>query len=95
MTLTELANSSRFIVARNLTPNVAAAFVHWDDKQRHLRLTYVFDRTPSDADEEELELSMAELIADFPDIVSADTVKALSRTNVDAGEHQVYERAPA
>lgn len=73
MEMTSLKLAAATIVARNVSPNTSAASVEWCDSSRCLRLHYFVDAPPSDEDEGDVELSMVELLAEFPDVLKAET----------------------
>lgn len=68
-----LRNAATAIVAQNLTENVVAATVAWDERVQLLELKYFFVGTISDDDRESCELCMTELIAEFPEVLSCET----------------------
>ena len=51
--------------------------VDWDENIAHLQLFHIFYKEPSEADLELQELTMTELIAQFPDIVTAECITLL------------------
>jgi hypothetical protein len=67
-----LHSAATYIVARNLTQNVMGAAVQWDAARAHLCLLYACASTPTEKDEENMELAMAELLAQFADIRTAE-----------------------
>ena len=69
----KLQASSQCIVRRNLTNNVAGAAIEWRPLQSELVLTYYVVSSPTEEDSEECEISMAELLAAFPQILKAET----------------------
>jgi len=68
-----LFNAATLIVEHNRSPNLIQAWATWDDAAGVLSLTYLTAEAPSHNDEEWCELSMAELLSEFSDIVTADT----------------------
>ena len=85
--------SARYITARNVTPNVAAVTATWDAVTGHLHVTYHLDGPPTDDDEEEMELTVGELVAEFPAIQTASS-GLRSVVDLRAGERGdlVFER---
>jgi hypothetical protein len=73
MEIASLKLAAATIVARNVSPNVGAALVEWTDSSRCLRLHYFVNATPSEQDAGDVELSMAELLAEFTDVLNAET----------------------
>ena len=61
------------IIRRNLTEQVAAATVLWHPETRELILHYYCDVPYGESEEELCELSLTELLAEFPDILLAQT----------------------
>ena len=61
---------ARLTAARNLTDNIRAVSASLDDG--HLSVTYYMASEPKIADEEERETTVAELIAAFPEVQTAD-----------------------
>lgn len=80
MNPTALYVAATAIVRRNLTPNVASALLHWDAAQSHMRLTYILSGAPTDEDSELQELAIAELLAEFPEVATAECQSALVST---------------
>jgi hypothetical protein len=72
------------------TPNVHAAMVDWNEKTAHLQLCHIFYKEPSEDDLELQELTITELIAQFPDIVTAECLTLLSNEFDVAGRLIVY-----
>ncbi|MGJ7558914.1 hypothetical protein ACSFBI_33630 [Variovorax sp. RB3P1] len=68
-----LRNAASVIVARNLTKNVVTATVSWDEKNQLLELQYFVAGAIGDKEQECCEVSLAELAAEFPDILKAET----------------------
>jgi hypothetical protein len=73
MLQSDFKESARYITARNVTLNVAAVTATWDAATGHLHVTYHLDGPPTDDDEEERELTVAELVAEFPAIRTASS----------------------
>ncbi|MGH6861335.1 MAG: hypothetical protein ACRECY_13840 [Phyllobacterium sp.] len=71
MISSSIAAEARIIIARNLTPNVAGADIEFFTATGHFHLTYYLDSAATDADQEERELALCELIAAFPAIRTA------------------------
>ncbi|CAP45194.1 conserved hypothetical protein [Bordetella petrii] len=68
-----LMNASRWIAKNNLTDKVCAVRVGWDNDTSKLTVIYYVDGPPTEDEEDECEITMAELLAQFPDVVQADT----------------------
>lgn len=68
-----LMNASRLIAKTNLTEKVCAVRVTWDSDASKLAVAYYVDGPPSEDEEAECELTMGELLAQFTDVVTADT----------------------
>ena len=92
MTSAEFLSSARLIAQRNLTDNVRAISAGFSD--RHLSVTYYVASEPTIGDEEERELTVAELIAAFPEVKTADAYSEISTGDVVPlrGEHIVFQR---
>lgn len=73
MNLTQLKNAAEWIVKLNLTDRVRAVRVVWENATSRLTVLYYVDGPPTDAEEEECEITMAELLAQFPEIKIATT----------------------
>lgn len=71
MNLATLERSAALIAKRNAGESVARVTVGFDDGT--LRLTFCTTSEPSDDDREDCELACAELIAEFPEIRTAET----------------------
>jgi len=69
----QLMNASRLIARNNLTDKVLAVRIGWNDDTSRLTVAYYVDGLPSDDEQELCELTMGELLAEFPDIAQADT----------------------
>ena len=69
------------IVSRNLTHNVGAASVSFQDG--HLSLTYYLRGAATEDDEGEREISAAEIIAAFPEIRTCETFFAKVGDQID------------
>lgn len=68
-----LMNASRLIAKTNLTDRVCAVRVIWNSDASKLTVTYYVDGPPSVDEEAECDLTMGELLAEFVDVVTADT----------------------
>lgn len=92
MSSTEFLSSAKLIAKRNLTDNVRAVSASFADQ--HLSVTYYVASEPTIGDEEERELTVAELIAAFPEVKTADAYSEISTGNVIPlrGEHIVFQR---
>ncbi|GAB2469062.1 hypothetical protein GCM10027082_20720 [Comamonas humi] len=91
-----LINAATSIVERNRSPNLIEARVAWDGSTGVLSLAYVTRKEPSDDDEELCELSMTELLAEFPDVVTAETACFIVGARaVDTVDHIVFQAAAA
>jgi len=71
MLLSDFQKSARYIAARNLTPNVAAVAASWTASTNHVHVTYFLFEPPTADDEEWRELTVGELVAEFPVIQTA------------------------
>lgn len=69
------------IASRNLTHNVGAVSVSFQDG--HLSLTYYLRGAATEDDEEEREISAAELVAAFPQIRTCETFFAKVEDQID------------
>lgn len=65
--------AAKTIAARNLTEKTVAVTTTWDNKNSRLVVTYYFDGKVTDDDEEISELALTELLAEFPDVVLAES----------------------
>lgn len=72
MNFHDLMRSSKAIARRNVTDNVIAITVDWDEKYSKLTVTYYVDGDVTDDDEEWCDLTYSELTAEFPAIRSGD-----------------------
>ncbi|SEL60169.1 hypothetical protein SAMN05216359_1123 [Roseateles sp. YR242] len=68
-----LAKASKLIAARNVNSRVKSVKVGWDAVTSKLTVAYYIDREPSEEEIELCELSMGELLAEFPEVITADT----------------------
>lgn len=73
MNRSALLKSAEFIAKRNVSEQVNRVIVTFDENTSHLSILYCLDGDPSDTDRDDCELTCAELIAEFPDIETADT----------------------
>ncbi len=73
MTPTALQHAATFIAKGNLTPRVFSVRVDWNESQLHLLVQYFVLGEPGDDERELCELTLTELIAQFPDIQTAET----------------------
>jgi len=94
MELTQLLNSAKAVVRRNVSANVVAASIEWQALERKLVLTYYTHSTHSGDDEEWCSLALAELEAEFPDVRLSELLifpatHFSSTANPD--QHVVYE----
>ncbi|HLU04746.1 MAG TPA: hypothetical protein VKZ94_18410 [Advenella sp.] len=93
MKIQDLLHSATWIVAQNLTPNIVQARIVWNSTARILSLTYVTRKTPSDDDIDLCELSISELIAEYPDIDGAETACVVANAlEPGASDYIVYSR---
>lgn len=74
MELSHLLNAAGVIAKRNLSVNVNSVTVEWSQDKAALKLFHYFDLSPTSADLELQELSMCELLAEFPDIRSSECI---------------------
>lgn len=65
--------SANHIVRRNVSERVVQVHVSFDSGNGLLQLLYCTEHAPTDDDLEDCELTCGELIAEFPDIISAET----------------------
>lgn len=93
MEKTSLTLAATYIIARNVTPNVSAAVVEWEQERRCLGLRYLFDAVPDEEDVSAMELSMAELLAEFPDVAKAETRTTVGPLGPSDAGTAVYVRA--
>jgi hypothetical protein len=87
-----MAEEARLIVSRNVTGNVAGAKVTFDGSEGHLHLIYYLFGEPTEADEEERELSVGELIAAFSEIKTATSAFG-PRVEMDAQDRLTLPRS--
>jgi len=72
MTNEELTLASKVAITRNISAHTVAATVTWNDDSRRLVLTYYLDQEATEEDEEQCELALGDLLAEFSEIVSAE-----------------------
>ena len=72
MNIQDLHIASKAIVLRNAGPHMIGATISWDARDSKVTLSYYFDHPPTDEDEEQGELALTELIAEFADIALGD-----------------------
>ena len=73
MLKSDFERSACFIAARNLTANVAAVGASWNDSARHMHVIYYLHGPATDHDEDERELKVGELVAEFSAIQTASS----------------------
>ena len=73
MTIGEFKKSAEFIAKRNVSERVVRVIASFDEIVQHLSVVYIVDSEPCDDDREDCELTCAELIAEFPEIRTAET----------------------
>ena len=73
MTTDVFKNSASFIAKRNISQRVIRVIATFDQSARHLSVIYVLNGEPSENDREDCELTGSELIAEFPEILTAET----------------------
>jgi hypothetical protein len=97
MNSTALQLAAEVIVRRNITSNISRAAVFWDSGRSHLRLTYFCNTIPTEEDREWQELSMCELLAEFPEVVTAECHAMACPEAIDVGSNElsVYVRNAA
>ena len=86
----QLLRAARVIVARNLTSNVLLVLVDWLPGQAKLVLSYLTLQPPREEDREEAEVSMTELLAEFPEVADCETVCAQRSGSDPASGHTVF-----
>lgn len=64
--------AARVIVQRNVTERVSAVTVKWNPEESHLTLHYYVEGAVTDDESELCELATGELLAQFPDIETAE-----------------------
>ncbi len=69
MLQSDFEKSARYVAARNLTANVAAVGASWNDAAKHMHVIYYLYGPATDDDEEGQELTVGELVAEFPAIM--------------------------
>lgn len=74
MNLDELIKSAKFISNRNVSDRVQKVLISFDENVGHLTLVYHLQLSPTEDDIEDCELTCAELIAEFPEIRTAETL---------------------
>ena len=65
--------SARFIIKRNVSERVDRVLASFEPKKGDLRLIYCIRGKPTDDDVEDCEIACAELIAEFPEVRTAET----------------------
>lgn len=65
--------SAAFIAQRNASERVVRILAGFDPASSSLRLLYCTESAPMDDDWQDLELACGELIAEFPEIMLAET----------------------
>ena len=65
--------AAKTITLRNLTEKTVAATVTWSAMNSKLIVTYYVDGAISDDEEELCELTLTELLAEFSDVIHADS----------------------
>ena len=88
-----LMSASEHIVARNVTDNVSMVRLRWNEATSHLALVFAYSSAPSEDDLEWQELSMTELLAEFPDIVTAEFSSSVSNSPESEAGLVVYCRS--
>ena len=73
METTEFKESAQFIARRNVSARVARVMASFDSNSGNLSVIYCTEGEPTDDDVEDCELTCAELIAEFPQIRTAET----------------------
>jgi len=73
MELAAFKKSAAFIAQRNVSERVDRVFASFDPSKGSLRLVYCTRSEPATDDWEDCELTCAELIAEFPEIIHAET----------------------
>ncbi|OWT73781.1 MULTISPECIES: hypothetical protein [unclassified Achromobacter] len=68
-----LEKAAALIAQHNLTPQVAGVRVGWDEVTAKLVVQYFVDGEVADDERELCELTLTELLAEFPDVRTADT----------------------
>nr|CAS02529.1 putative integron gene cassette protein [uncultured bacterium] len=69
----DLLRASRVIVARNVTPQICLAAIAWHSSDGKLSLYYYTHQEPTDQDTGQVEITMTELLAEFPDVLKCET----------------------
>lgn len=70
MNTNELINASRLIVKNNITSNIVAISLQWNEESKNVTIYYYTSQILSEDEEELCELSLTEIIAEFSDIQS-------------------------
>jgi hypothetical protein len=73
MEAAEFKKSARFIARRNVSARVARVMATFDPDSGNLSVIYCTEGEPTDDDVEDCELTCTELIAEFPQIKTAET----------------------
>ncbi|MEN3378452.1 MAG: hypothetical protein V7604_3807 [Hyphomicrobiales bacterium] len=73
MEATEFKESAQFIARRNVSARVVRVMASFDPNSGNLSVIYCTKGEPTDDDVEDCELTCAELIAEFPQIRTAET----------------------
>jgi len=68
-----LRRSAEIIAGRNISDRVLRVVVTFNSSKGQLRVVYCLASEPTEDDEDDCELTCAELIAEFPEIVIAET----------------------
>ncbi len=72
----ELANfkkAAAFIAQRNVSERIARVLASFDPDNGTLRLVYCSEVAPTDDDWDDCELTCGEIIAEFPELIYAET----------------------
>ena len=73
MDLKVFKNSATHIAQRNVSERVMRVYASFDSSSGLLQLLYCTEGDSTDEDREDCELTCGELIAEFPDIIFAET----------------------
>jgi len=68
-----LMNAASLIAKRNAGGRVVAATVNWDGHDSKLKVTYYVDGIVSDVEQGLCDLTLTELLAEFPDVRRAES----------------------
>ena len=93
MELAEFKKSAAFIAKRNVSERVAFVLATFDSGTGNLQITYCTDAEPDSEDWDDCELTCSEIIAEFPDVVRAETLCCQRDQCIEHAESIVFVRS--